>query len=136
MRARLLAQLRSYGPNALLWVETADAEHAPGSVGWQGEGLLKAYIDRFAPGEDAHDLSLDCWIAICREAYRLYRTETGAVRTFCDVCGTSLTYEISNRPGEIDITTGSLDHPEDFQPTKDVFPDEKLPWVRLVDEKH
>ena len=65
-----------------------------------------------------------------------YRTETGAVRTFCDVCGTSLTYEISNRPGEIDITTGSLDHPEDFQPTKDVFPDEKLPWVRLVDEKH
>ena len=78
---RLLGQLRSYGPNTLLWVETADAEHAPGSVAWQGAGLLKAYIDRFAPGEDAHDLSLDCWIAICREAYRLYRTEPGAPRT-------------------------------------------------------
>src|SRR5438270_249053 len=78
---RLLAQLRSYGPNALLWVETADAEHAAGSVAWRGEGLLKAYIDRFAPGEDAHDLSLDCWIAVCREAYRLYRTEAGAGQT-------------------------------------------------------
>ncbi len=45
-------------------------------------------------------------------------------------------YEMSNRPGEIDITTGSLDHPEAFQPTKDVFPDEKLPWVRLVAGRH
>lgn len=75
---RLLAELRSYGPNALLWVETADAQHAPGSVEWRGEGLLKAYIDRFAPGEDAHDLSLDCWIAICREAYRLCRNRADA----------------------------------------------------------
>jgi len=83
------------------------------------------------------------WITVPQSSFEIekgklkrYRTETGAVRTFCDVCGTSLTYEISNRPGEIDITTGSLDHPENFQPTKDVFPDEKLPWVRLVDGRH
>jgi hypothetical protein len=78
---RLLALLRSYGPNTLLWIEVADAEHPPGTVAWIGEGLLKAYIDRFAPGEDAHDLSLDCWIAICREAYRLWRVGAGGDRT-------------------------------------------------------
>ena len=61
-----------------------------------------------------------------------YRTETGALRTFCDVCGTSLTYEIDNRPDEIDITTGSLDDPEAFPPNRDVFPEEKLSWVSLV----
>lgn len=61
-----------------------------------------------------------------------YRTETGAYRTFCGDCGTSLTYENDVRPGEIDITTGSLDHPENFAPTKDVFADEKLSWVPLV----
>ncbi len=61
-----------------------------------------------------------------------YRTDTGAWRVFCDQCGTSLTYENDARPGEIDITTGSLDHPEDFAPTKDVFAEEKLPWVSLV----
>jgi hypothetical protein len=61
-----------------------------------------------------------------------FRTETKAWRTFCDVCGTSLTYESDDRPGEIDITTGSLDHPEKFPPTKDIFPEEKLPWVPLV----
>jgi len=45
---------------------------------------------------------------------------------------TSLTYEHDKRPDEIDITTGSLDHSEDFPPTKDVYPEERLPWVDLV----
>ena len=63
---------------------------------------------------------------------RRYRTETGAQRTFCSRCGTSLTWEHDKRPDEIDITTGSLDHPEDFPPTKDVYPEERLPWVNLI----
>jgi len=61
-----------------------------------------------------------------------YKTDTGAFRTFCDSCGTSLTYETERRPDEIDITTASLDHPENFAPTKDVYPEEKLPWVPLI----
>jgi hypothetical protein len=65
-----------------------------------------------------------------------YKTETGAFRTFCDACGTSLTYETDRRPDEIDITVGSLDHPENFPPTKDVYPEEKLPWVDLIDRSH
>jgi hypothetical protein len=63
-----------------------------------------------------------------------YRTDTSAWRTFCDNCGTSLTYERDNRPGEIDITTGSLDHPEDYPPNKDVFSEERLSWVPLIGE--
>jgi hypothetical protein len=74
---RLLAALRHYGPNMLLWVELADAGHPPGSVGWAGPSLLKGNIDRFAPGENAHDLSLECWIALCREAERLWRQRRG-----------------------------------------------------------
>ena len=61
-----------------------------------------------------------------------YKTETGAFRTFCDSCGTSLTYETDRRPDEIDITTGSLDHAENYPPSKDVYPEEKLPWVDLI----
>jgi hypothetical protein len=61
-----------------------------------------------------------------------YRTDTKAYRTFCGDCGTSITYENDSRPGELDITTGSLDDPERFAPTKDVYPDEKLSWVPLV----
>ena len=65
-----------------------------------------------------------------------YKTDTGAFRTFCDACGTSLTYETDRRADEIDITAGSLNHPENFPPTKDVYPEEKLSWVDLLDRTH
>ena len=58
-----------------------------------------------------------------------YRTETAAWRTFCPRCGTSMTYQADNRTDQIDITTGSLDHPEDFPPTQEVWTEEKLPWA-------
>jgi hypothetical protein len=67
----LAAALRHYGPNTLLWVEVAGPDHPAGTVEWARPGLLRGYIDRFAPSENAHDLSLDCWIAICRAAWQL-----------------------------------------------------------------
>jgi len=80
------------------------------------------------------------WITVNRAHFRFeqgtprqYQTDTGAWRTFCGDCGTSLTYERDSRPDEIDITTGSLDHPELFPPNKDLFTDEKLHWVSLID---
>ena len=83
------------------------------------------------------------WITVKRSDFafekgepKRYRTETNAWRTFCGSCGSSLTYEGDDRPEEIDITTGTLDHPEQFPPNKDVFAEEKLSWVGLVgDEK-
>jgi hypothetical protein len=82
------------------------------------------------------------WITVKRADFRYdkgvptkYQTETGAWRTFCSRCGTSLTYDHDARPDEIDITTASLDSPEAFAPTRDVFPEEKLPWVELVEKK-
>jgi hypothetical protein len=69
----LSAVLREYGPATLLWVELADGAHKPGTVERIQSGLLKGYMDRFAPGENAHDLSLDCWTTLCRNAYRQWR---------------------------------------------------------------
>lgn len=68
LMSRLGEALRRYGPCTLLWVEAHDATHPAGTVETLGEGLLKGYIDRFAPGENAHDLSLDGWITLCRRA--------------------------------------------------------------------
>ena len=62
-----------------------------------------------------------------------YQTDTGAYRTFCDSCGTSLTYENDDRPNEIDITTGSLDDPEHFPPTKMSSQRRSFPGCALVD---
>lgn len=63
--------LRLYGPGRLLWLELADAEHPAGTVEWAESNVIKGYIDRFAPGENAHDFSLAGWEAVCRAALRL-----------------------------------------------------------------
>ncbi|MEZ5276124.1 MAG: GFA family protein [Opitutaceae bacterium] len=80
------------------------------------------------------------WIVVDRAGFRIisgqptrYRTDTGAWRSFCGRCGTSLTYESDNRPDRVDITTGSLDDPESFPPLDDTHADEKLSWVPLVE---
>jgi hypothetical protein len=70
---RLVEALRRYSKATLLWVEVEDEAHPAGTVKELTEGLLKGYIDRFAPGENAHDISLEPWIAICRNAYALAR---------------------------------------------------------------
>jgi hypothetical protein len=64
----LLAALRQYGPNRLLWVVAADPDHPAGSVENAGDGLLKGYIVRFAPYEDATLLDPDAWHSLCRNA--------------------------------------------------------------------
>lgn len=65
--------MRAYGDNTLLYVVPAGSDHMPGSVEWKAPGLLCGYIDRFAPYEDAHDTSVQCWLSICRNALVLWR---------------------------------------------------------------
>src|SRR2546428_8846555 len=66
------------------------------------------------------------WISVEKKSFAFtrgkpqrYRTPTKASRTFCTACGTSLTYETPKRPHDIDITTGSLDHPGEIPPNRD-----------------
>ena len=68
---RLLAAMHLYGRSTLLWVELADRDHAPGSVVQVAPYLLKGHIDRFAPGSNAYDYSLQCWVALCRRAVEM-----------------------------------------------------------------
>ncbi|MBK1877406.1 GFA family protein [Pelagicoccus mobilis] len=65
---------------------------------------------------------------------KTYHTETTADRTFCPDCGSSLTYVHPDRSTHVDIVTGSLDHPECYPPNRDVFPEEKLPWISLCNQ--
>ncbi|MDE2294206.1 MAG: GFA family protein [Gammaproteobacteria bacterium] len=62
---------------------------------------------------------------------RTHRSSPGVERTFCERCGTPLTYARDTLPGTIDVTTASLDDPARFPPTREVWVAEKLPWQRL-----
>jgi len=79
------------------------------------------------------------WVTVPKERFvvtqgnpKPFISSPKAARTFCENCGTSLTYTNIDRPNDIDITTGSLDKPEAFPPNKDVFPRERLHWVTAV----
>ena len=71
----LWSALRSHGPNTLLWVTPAGPGRLPGSVEWLGPGLMCGHIDRLAPYDDVYNISDDCWLAICRNAYALKNEE-------------------------------------------------------------
>jgi hypothetical protein len=62
------------------------------------------------------------------EAPTRFASSPGVERTFCGRCGASLTYAHEGRAGEIDITTVTLDDPEAFAPTKEIFTAERLSW--------
>jgi hypothetical protein len=82
------------------------------------------------------------WVVIPRSVFmftrgepRRYRSSPAVVRTFCGTCGTPLTYEHDRRPETIDIQTGTLDRPERFPPSKEVWVDERIAWVQLDDRR-
>lgn len=60
-----------------------------------------------------------------------YASSEGVERTFCRTCGTSLTYRHYGRLDAIDVTTASLDEPEAFPPTKEIYTAERLAWEAL-----
>ena len=59
----------------------------------------------------------------------MFRSSPGVERTFCGRCGTSLTYRRADRPESIDIHTATLDHPDAFPPTREIWLEEKLAWM-------
>ena len=67
----IYSALNERGQNWLLWMSTADERHSAGTVEYLLPGLLRGYVDRFAPAENAHDLSLDVWRAVCEGAWRM-----------------------------------------------------------------
>ena len=74
--AALFAAFAAYGPNKLLWVVEIDKDNRSGTVERTAAGFLKAYIDRFAPPENAHDLLLEPWLEICVNAWQLTQPRT------------------------------------------------------------
>ena len=57
-----------------------------------------------------------------------FRSSAPVVRTFCGRCGTPLTYQHDETPDAIDVTTASLDSPERFPPTKEIWLEHKVVW--------
>lgn len=59
---------------------------------------------------------------------RIYRSSQGVVRQFCGTCGSQISYQSAIRAQSIDITTASLDNPNLFPPTFEVWLEHRVSW--------
>ena len=66
--------------------------------------------------------------AFTRGAPATYASSPGVERGFCARCGTTLTYAGNDRRDVADVTTASLDDPDAFVPTKEIWLEEKIGW--------
>ncbi len=57
-----------------------------------------------------------------------YASSAGVTRTFCRACGSPLTWESRDDADSVDVTTVSLDEPERFPPTREVWVQHRLAW--------
>ena len=73
--------LNRYGEATLLWVVPAERDRPAGTVEVVMPGLLKGYIDRFAPDTNAHDFSFGGWLRVCANACVLARLQRPATAT-------------------------------------------------------
>jgi hypothetical protein len=62
-----------------------------------------------------------------------FRSSDEVSRTFCQSCGTSLTYRDDEDADCIDVTTASLDRPDEFPPTRHIWLEDKLAWENVDD---
>lgn len=82
------------------------------------------------------------WLTVRATDFRIlhgapvtFTSSPGVRRTFCATCGSPLMYQHSARPGEIDVTIGTLDTPEDYPPADHTWMKDALPWDRVQDER-
>jgi len=75
------------------------------------------------------------WVSVERKDFEIlkgspvaYASSHGVVRRFCGRCGSALTYETAKHPDGIDITTITLDEPDRFPPTVEVWLEDRVAW--------
>jgi hypothetical protein len=69
--------------------------------------------------------------ALTRGQPQCFRSSPPVVRSFCGRCGTPIGYEHDDDPDAIELTTATLDAPERFAPTREIWLDHRLPWTPL-----
>lgn len=55
----------------------------------------------------------------------------GRIRAFASCCGTPLFFEDEPDATETDVAITTLDAPHAFPPTKNIWVEDRLPWVPL-----
>jgi hypothetical protein len=90
----------------------------------------------------AHAAAFVSWTAVPNERFevvagaeelRAYRSSEHATRTFCGVCGTSLSYVSTDWPGKTYVPAALIEGPLGVAPDGHVNTAERVPWLDIAD---
>ncbi|MGH7042189.1 MAG: GFA family protein [Acetobacteraceae bacterium] len=73
------------------------------------------------------------WLRFVSDVPKRFASSAKAVRSFCPDCGTPLTFQHEDSPGEIDVTACSLDDPGMVPPQDHVRTNGRVSWVHMND---
>ncbi|MFQ5775190.1 MAG: GFA family protein [Kiloniellaceae bacterium] len=81
------------------------------------------------------------WLTVAADRFALtkgepvrFKSSDHGERGFCPTCGAQITFVTRHRPQEVDVTVGSLDHPEAHPAERHIWTSSRLPWLRLDEE--
>jgi hypothetical protein len=80
------------------------------------------------------------WATYARDSFAVtqgqmhwHNSSPGVTRGICPACGSSISYENENRPGEIDLTLTCLDDPTAPTLKAHIWTEDKQPWTQIGD---
>jgi hypothetical protein len=90
----------------------------------------------------AHGAAFVTWAGFPRDRVRIvegeetladYRTDTGATRSFCGRCGTTMFYRGPRWEGELHVALAAINGPIDRAPASHVYVDHHAEWWTIDD---
>ena len=83
---------------------------------------------------------LIAWFTVAPAGFRFtqgtpidYWSTAHGMRRFCPACGTQLTFQSTDHPNELDVTTASLDDPEQVPPLDHTWAPDAVSWIWRLD---
>jgi len=68
------------------------------------------------------------------EVPKTYHSSPGVERSFCDNCGSPISFRSQSMSGVMHLYVASMEEPEKFEPILHVAIEEKLPWLNIGDD--
>lgn len=65
---------------------------------------------------------------------KIYNSSLGVERTFCDNCGSPISFRSQKMSGVMHLYAAAMEEPEKFEPKLHVSIEEKLPWLNIGDD--
>jgi hypothetical protein len=90
-----------------------------------------------------HGAGYVSWLIVARERFSVvagegdlvrYASSDHGTRTFCGRCGSTLFFESTRRPDQVDLVLANLDDPCDLAPQAHIHWDDRVDWVATDDD--